>query len=286
MKENLRLHSFCLVTLYILGNAVILLPDKSADGYTLFGFLAVFILSLAFCFVIAPFYRGLFTEKHQKLKAVVFLAVAVFSFWVASDAFKNSYSFISRIVLPKTSKPLIILVFLGVVLYFAFRSQKNVLKFSLLAFSATIILIIFFFFASLSNYDLENVYMGIPDFKDILKNAKPYFLNPFLSVLLLPMYFLFVFERVREKDMAVGITLGFLSLFLCIISSILLFGPFLAGELEYPFASAVSTVTVGKLYARMDGLSYFIYFSSALIKITICLFVTFSSLKKISHQLS
>ena len=280
MKENLKIHSFCLVALYILGNAVILLPDKTADENTLFGFLAVFILSLGFC-LIAPFYKVFFTENHRKLKAIVFLAVAVFSFWVAADSFESSFSFISGVVLPKSSKPLIILVFLGVVIYFAFRSQKNLLKFSLLAFSATLILVIFFFLASFNNYDLDNLSISFPSFEEIYKNAKPYFLNPFLSILLLPFYFLFVFEKVSAKNITIGVTIGFFSLFLCFASSILLFGPFFAGELEYPFASAVSTVTVGKLYARMDGLSYFIYFFSALIKITVCLKITMSSLKKI-----
>ena len=87
--------------------------------------------------------------------------------------------------------------------------------------------------------------------------------------------------KVKRKTLTLGLSFGFFLLGIAILLSVMIFGAELSGRLDYPFFSAVSTVTIGKLFTRMDYLAYFIYFSSALIKITICLFVTFSSLKKI-----
>ena len=39
----------------------------------------------------------------------------------------------------------------------------------------------------------------------------------------------------------------------------MLFGPTFAARIEYPYTAAVSTVSVGRLFTRMDYFSYFIY---------------------------
>lgn len=282
IKSNeFKLHSISLSALFILGNAVILSPNKNANEFTFLSFLAVALFSVAVYLLCLPLYERLLS-KNSKWRCIIFLGIAVFSFWVASDAFYNSFSFISKVILPETAKPLIIIVFLAVILFFAFRRQEEVLKFCLLAFIFTVLAVLFFFFASLHNYNAENIMLfSLPDFKTLITQTKPYFLNPFLSLLLLPVYFKTVFEKINRKSGVLGVGLGYIVLGICLLSAILLFGPYLAGKLDYPFASAVSTVTIGKLFTRMDGFAYFIYFCCALVKITVCLFITFSMLKRI-----
>ncbi len=282
MKDRaFKFHSLCLSALFVLGNAVILLPSENASEFTLIAFLAVALLSVAIYFLVAPLYEK-FLSKNTKPRCIIWLSLAVFSLWVASDAFKNSVSFISKVVLPETNKVLIVLFYLAVVLFLGFRRQEEVLKFCLLAFLFSLGLVLFFFLASTQNYNADNIMLfSLPDFKAFLLEAKPYFLNPFLSLVLLPVYFGIVFEKVERKPLAMGIAIGFAALGVCILSSVLIFGAELSGAIDFPFSSAVSTVTIGKLFTRMDGFAYFIYFSSALIKITVCLFITLSSLKKI-----
>ena len=60
----------------------------------------------------------------------------------------------------------------------------------------------------------------------------------------------------------------------------MLFGAQMSGEFDYPYAMAISTVTFGNLFSRLDGFSYFIYFVTALIKITVCVDVIKQEMKK------
>ncbi len=273
-------HTICAIAIFVLGNAVILLPRKNANQFTLFCFLAVALISVLLYFLSAPVFEKLLS-KTSKPFFVLWIALAVFSFWVAADAFKNSYYFISVAILPETSKALIILVYLAVVLFFSLRRQEEVLKFCLISFVFALVMILFFFLASFGKLQNENIIFSLPDLSSFISGAKPYFLNPFLSLLLLPPYLNLVFGKVKRKTLTLGLSFGFFLLGIAILLSVMIFGAELSGRLDYPFFSAVSTVTIGKLFTRMDYLAYFIYFSSALIKITICLFVTFSSLKKI-----
>ena len=51
----------------------------------------------------------------------------------------------------------------------------------------------------------------------------------------------------------------------------IVFGSDFAGKLKYPYASAISTVTLGNLFTRMDGFAYLIFFASVIVKITVCI---------------
>ena len=56
-------------------------------------------------------------------------------------------------------------------------------------------------------------------------------------------------------------------LLLCIAGSILLFGPNLAGELDYAYSQYISTFTVGRLFTRLDFFAYFLFFITSISKI-------------------
>lgn len=283
-SNGFKIHSISASALFILGNAVILLPEKNASSFTFFSFLAVSALAVVLYALSLPIYERIFM-KNGKWRCLIFLIAAIFSFWVAADAFYNSFSFVKKVILPETARPLIILAFLIIVLFFFFRRQEEVLKFSLLAFAFILGLILIFLVLSAKNFKIENILISsLPDFKTFLTDAKPYLLNPVVSLILLPIYFCCNFKKINPKPMVLGVLIGFLSLGACIVLSLLIFGAGLAGSLEFPFSYAISTVTVGKLFTRMDGFAYFIYFSCALIKITICLNITALMVKKIREN--
>lgn len=275
--------------MFILGNAVMFLPKKNANEFTFTGFLIGFILSIAVYFLSSKIYFYVLESNNniflKKAVTVILLTVlAVFAFFCAGETFLSLGRFITKVMLPKTPPFFAFLILFAVVVYFSLKRQENVLKFALISLVLTGIVIIFFFFAAMDKYDLRNIFIfRLPNLKEIIKQTKPYLLNPIIPVLLLPLYNIFTFDKEMKKAGVSGIVIGQIFLGITILTSVLLFGADFAGRLDFPYSSAISTVTVGRLFTRLDGFSFFIYFVSGIIKITVSVFVVFSCLKKLKE---
>jgi len=288
-KKVFGFHRLALAAIFIIGNSVTELPKKGADE---FSFLA-FILSSAILFLIYTlsdtiFKLTLFSQKiFAKILSVILLsAVAVFSLFVAASVFLKTNNFISFVILPGTSKVFIALLLLSVTLYFIFKRQENVLKFSLISFVFICIVIIFFFLAASDRYDFQNiVILRLPSFFEIKTQIRPFLWNYIAPAIILPVYFRSVFKDRKIWMIGFGIFWGSIMAGLAFLMPLLLFGADFAGRLDYPFSSAVSTVTFGRLFTRLDGFSYFVFFACAIIKITVCAFVAFNSLKIINETI-
>lgn len=288
MKNEIcfKTHNAAFIALFVLGNAIIFLPVKTANEYTFLAFLAVCVISLGFFVGFSFIVNKFFNNKngniiHKIWKTTVLIAVAVYSSFCGAEALKDYFKFISQYVLPDTNPFFIVLLFIGCVFFFLKANKKAILKFSLLAFFFSVTVTLFFFFATAHNYELRNIFIfELPNAKEFIKQAKPYFKEMFFPVVLLPFLNLEVFGKLRVKNSLVGLLAGFLVLGICVMGSVLLFGANLAGRLPFPFASAVSTVTIGRLFTRMDGLSYFIYFVTTLIKTVCCVYIIKFCIKK------
>lgn len=282
-------HFSALTALFILGNSVMVLPVKGADEYSFLGYLIAIAIAFLLYFAVIPVANRLFADnKSGNLRAykkilltIIYLFTAVLAVLYAAETFLSFISFASTLLLKSYPKWVAVLIFLAVIAFFLLRRQEDFLKFTLLAFCFTAAVIVFFFIASVKNLNFNNiVILNIPNFKELLPQIKTYALNPVLPTLLMAVYGNIVFKKARPKDTFWGLGIGFTLLAMCILNSVLLFGAHFAAALDYPYASAVSTVTIGRLFTRLDGFSYFVYFASALAKIIVCLFITRSMLEK------
>ena len=255
-------HFIALCALFILGNAVIGLPQKTADKFTFLGFLISFAVTFIFYFLFS------FVPLCKPLLAVAFLL----SFWAAADTFLEFIKFINDTLLRETANILIVLPFVFVAVYFAFQKSEVVLKFSLVAFFFSVLAVIFFFAFTAKDFDARNIIIkSLPSFKNLYTQTLPY-----IKKVVLPSLLLVIYAKILQKPKKVmyfGMIAGNALLAVCLLNSILLFGSVFSGELEYPYASAISTVTFGNLFTRMDGFAYFIYFASCIIKITVCVYI-------------
>ena len=277
--------SFALAALFVLGDGIVVLPSESGNRYTILSFLAVAFFGIALyfflCFVYSKF------SSYEKNSRVINIAeifvlpvVAVFSLFVSSKTFSVFIWFVSKVVLKNVPLFIITVVFGGAVLYFAFKRQEIVLKFSLMSFVVVLFFITVFFLLSFSDYRLKNLSIEKSfSWEDFTQSART-FLNPIFSCFLLPFYYRFALKK-SCFTAHLGVITGFLLLGVCILSSVLLFGTELSANLSFPHFSAVSTITVGRLYTRLDGFLYFIYFVTTIIKIRVCTFVCYSSLKRL-----
>ncbi len=292
MKKTIYFtHSVALYALYILGSAVIQMPSAKADEFTFMGYLVTIITGFLLYLAVIPIANRIFSENKsflpsKSLSCLIFLAISVAASFLAADTFIDFTNFAHSEILYNQSSFFTVVIFASTVLFFSLRQQEHILKFALISFCFTAVAVIVFILLTLHNYNLRNIFIfRLPTVPQLIKQSKPYLLNPVIPSLLLPIYNNLVFKKCKKKVAFIGLGLGFVTLGACILSSVLLFGPHFAGTLDFPYAASISTVTVGRLFTRMDGFSYFIYFASALIQITVCIFIVKSCIKKINKIL-
>ena len=219
-------------------------------------------------------------------KTVLSFGVGIFALFVGAESILSLADFISKIVLPETPKFFIFLILGLSAVYFSLKKTESLLKFSLISLVLSGAVILFFFIGGADKYELRNIFVfKLPEFSEILPQIKPYLLNPVLQSLVLPVFLWQSFGETRTRQGFFGVLWGAVILGLCILSSVLLFGAQLSGSLEFPFASLVSTVTVGRLFTRLDGFAYFVFFVASVVKTAVCLKTAFGSLKAIDKSL-
>lgn len=269
--------------LFVLGNGVIFLPAYSGENLIL-SYLLAFASGLIICYLSTFLAKFSYSENKsfKAFKIIIFIFLCVFSIYTAAQCFIDFTDFVSEIMLPSFSKAIINLSFVLIVVFYQFKRQENILKFSLLAFVGATVLILLFLLVLGEEFETKNISFSF-NFKDIFLQSKDYFLSVFLPILILPFYQKKVFKKSDFKTNFIGLLIGSALLLCCVLTSALLFGGPLTTRLFYPYASAVSTVSVGKLFTRMDGFSYILYFVSAITKINLCIFVCFSALKEINR---
>ena len=166
MNENatFKTHFACLSALFILGSGVITLPTKTADRYTLYALLISVLFSFAIYYGFSVLWKYFF-ESHcntmifKVLSALIYVGIAVYSLFCFSHTFKIFTRFAADILLKDTSY-LTAAILLGLVVwFFASRKQIDILKFCLVCLIAALPVILFFFLASMGNFQLRNIFI-------------------------------------------------------------------------------------------------------------------------------
>lgn len=265
-------HFIWLSTLYILGSSIINLPFKNADKLTFLGFVIAFLLSVAVIFAI---YRFDFLKYP-----IIFLAI-----YFVGETLIVFLQFISKTLLQDNQNFWVLVLFLIPLVYFCFRKWTEFFNFSLVCGVVCGLLLIFFFFATLKDFNVKNIYIySFPNIKNLFGQTLPYIKSVTLPIAVLTLY---AKQHKTSKTVTItGVCVGNTFLLISIFNSILLFGTQMAGEFDYPYAMAISTVTFGNLFSRLDGFSYFIYFVTALVKITVCINVIKQEIKNLNYSLS
>ena len=267
-KTGYTSHTFSLFLLLVLGNAILNLPFNS-----LFSLLLATVLSLTLIAL------TLFVLKRYKSSKVLFYTVSVVILLLAVYntiiCFYDYVCFLSKEQLPDTSISLLVLALLVVITFCSVSRSDAFLKYCLLAAAIGIVLIFINFLAGIKNFDfaLANTLFSKPYFslKDILH---------FFSALLVAVFFIFTSKKqTTARPVFWGMLSGFFILTLCFTQSVLTLGNI--SDISFPYLKAVSVISSGSLFTRLDGFVYFLFFVSALIKISIGLKVVVITLRSL-----
>ncbi len=261
-KANYSNKLFCaMCVLFVLGNNVITAPINNANKYNFLAFLLSFILSISvyFLFFYIPFSK------------VFMVVVWLLAFLCVGQAFTTFITFISDNLLPQTEPILIAISFLILIIYAFFRGNA-VLKFSFVSIFVIAAVFLVFFLSTAKDFNVKNIFIyNIPSFAELGNQLLPYVWS-----VALPTGILAVFARLNgfsKKTGVLGIGIGFILLGICLLNTVLLFGINLSSTLDYPYSSVGSTVTFGDLFTRLDGLLYFVYLATSLVKCVVGILV-------------
>lgn len=274
-------HKICILALFIMGNYLLTAPQGAAGKDSALAFLA----GLVFCVPLYMVYIRIHSLIGDKTLAqalplllgkaagsLLLVVFALYSLIVAILTVRSLTQFIKITALPQTPSflPAILLALLSVWLV---KNRFSVLaKFSTAYFFVAAACVVFLFAMSVPNMRLHNMMpvlygnaqdMGAQALRDVGLSLGQ-------AALLL-----FVFRNDHKKEgrrvYFLGLALGGLLLLLCILNSLLIFGePFLQ-KLSYPYYSAVSVVSAGQIFTRMESMTYGVYVICSLVKLSVCM---------------
>lgn len=283
-QTDYRKHCACLAAIFIIGDAVITLPDTYYGGASLPGFFIAAVLSVAVYFLSFFLCRTLPSGKifKKSLLAVLLSVSAVYAFKNGARCLLDFLKFAEKILLPDGGRFAVAFIFLFTVTVLSIKKIDVMLKLSLISAPFFLIAVIIFFLLTAKDFEKENIILrAVPTFTELISGATPYFFRTALPAALIPPFFLLYNTKPRKSAGLAGLIAGLIITALILSDSVLLFGPRMAARLPFPLAAAVSTVTVGPLFTRMDGIVYCLFFMSALIKTAFCAKLCYGSLKAI-----
>lgn len=279
-------HKIAVFALFLLGETGIVIPYKNGNeniflAFLLASFLGVLLLCFSF-FVLNKLNELKNYTAKKYTKKIILLLFAVYSIYLAVNTFNSFLSFLSSYILPDFSPYFLGLTLTALIIYISSVKSYAFYKFSLVTAVVSSVLLLILFLLSVPQFSLDNIsLLSMPDFYDVLYKSLIYLKNAFLPALILSV-FEFVYTKTKNKNCALkGYIIGVVMLTVCLLNSLLIFGNQLSSKLDFPYSEAISTVTAGNIFFRMDGFSYFVFFASCTVKICLLLKIFVKIFKEI-----
>lgn len=275
-KVRNNIPSITVTTIFLIGNTVINLPFSEYPQGVIIGFFLSVILGYLFISLLG---KRLSKAKLSKADKVFF---ALYCLFCATVTVRNFITFSDRVLLPEISSvyPSILFVLL---LWFVCRQERKILlKLSVVSAVIIVISCAVLFLFSIKNIKLSSFsVLSLTDIKGILYEAAAFLSMSFLQSVIL-IYFLecHSFTGSVKKGYIIAVTV----LLVCFIQSIGVFGVSLTGRLINPYADSVSIISLSGKSTRLEGFSYFLYFSATLIKSAVCILSGSHSLSSVNKK--
>lgn len=279
-KLSFGRHYSCLCALFLLGGGL-LYPFRA--GAFLTALLAAVLLAFLGLFLSHKLFYADITYQNP-IKKVLFgllwTAAMVWALFCFADSFKRFTRFAADLLLKTDKMTVAVLLFGLVVTFLLFKGKRVIYKYALLSFLLTAAILVFCFIAFSGNFDFENLFcFKRHDTADFLGSLYFCLYSITLPCLLLPLAAPNRSHTLKQANM--GLVVGAALLFGCTLSVLLIFGENFAKILEYPFAAAVSTISLGRLFTRPDYISYYIYFICAIIRCCVPILAVGECFKKL-----
>lgn len=253
-KQKFLPHVFALCAL-----TVFVPLDHTASIWSV---LILAFLSAAVLFVLCRMINKIANCKTA-LYTVLFISCAA-AVYGAVTTFFDYIKFLKLVQLPQISVFFSAAVFLLLIIIFTTNENTAIYKFSLCVATVACFLIVICFLGGVKYFDFSHLKTEFktPPF------SPAYYLQQLSCVAAIPLFVFGDNKKLPRKTIFCGVGVGLLSLALCSAQVILTLGNI---NYNYPYLYAVSIISSGSLFTRLDGFAYFLFFVFAVIRITICL---------------
>lgn len=267
MIKRINLSAIALAATYAFAGRVLLIGKGSLSDVAVAALLAVLIIPLA-----ETAARGVLGSKKRSVLGAIFaLAVIAASIYTASLAANEFSEFAAYTMLSGMSELLIKAIFLFLCAYLGSLGEGAVRKLAVIFFAILGAVAVILFLLSVRSLDLSqtDVLFGKITALGVIRE----FGNIFAPMVLAIIYLSGDGEtgRLRCGGAVLSVIFASLLLLICRLNVSLLFGESFAAALAYPYSEAVSTVTAGKLFARMEGWAYLMYYAASALRTSVCL---------------
>lgn len=252
--KNFSLHIFSVSMLFIISNSILTTSYFSSAFWQTILCAVFTVLFYFLLIVLKP------SIKKQKLFIVFSLFAGTLS---AITAFFEFLKFFSTIMSPHSNVLLLFLALFVTVVLFARGKIYAFYKYSLVSAFFVLLIFIICFFAALKIFEFSqfNLFFNKPEFKAM------HVINSILTPLVL-----ITFKDDSHnfsKPVLSGIIAGYFILLLANFQVVFTLGNVTA--VDFPYLKAVSVISSGLLFTRLDGAIYFIFFTTYITKITVCI---------------
>jgi hypothetical protein len=223
-----------------------------------------------------PAVEGLREKKSigGKMFYAIFVSfAAVAAFCIAAVSVKEFSAFASEVMFVRIPLWGVTAIFLGFCACLSAGGRDVIRKFSFASFLIVSAVVPILFFLSLPNFDTTDV-SGLLKFRGISAGGVASSIGGIFAPAVIAVIYLSATgrhgqDRVKASEAALAVLLAALLLLVCFLNVNLLLGEYFGSTRDYPYSEAVSTVTAGKLFARMEGLAYVMYYAVSAVKISV-----------------
>lgn len=274
MKINkFGIHIFFLCILMVLGNSILTLPFGNMNFLTfaIFSFVLSLLLFLLSCALIKIF------QKYNLIFCCICFLYCLIAVWSATNTFLDFYKFLTSVQMPRANNVLVLVTLLCTVVIFSLFRLSAIYKYCLGTGILVVIIIAVCFLSGMKNYDFS-------DYKTILNGnvfSLKMFVKYFLPLVVLPLIYNWQEHVFLFKYASCGFFAGFVILFIIACQTIFTLG---LSSNQFDYLNAIGVISTGSLFSRLDGLAFFVFFVSSLVKITILIKAIVLSLKNLTSK--
>ena len=268
-KEGLLVNGL-LVALFIFAGNMLWVGKGNLVELLLAGAIGALALPVAFVAAVAVFGEG---EKKggAKIFFVVLATITVMaSVYVASLAASEFSHFVEDVMLLSFPRFAVAAIFLALCSYLASKGSA-VRKFSFAAAVIVFAAILLLLVLSLESFKIERIGELLSSAKEVKAAGVVNLFSSVFAPAVIAVIYLSSNGEGRVLSSVLGTAIAILLLSVCFLNVLLLLGGSFGASEPYPYSTAVSTVTAGKLFARMEGFAYIMYYASELVRGAVCI---------------
>ncbi len=261
-KQNYIPHIFALSFIFTLGNAIIIMPATNFINLIL-----SCALSLALVLLVSLLLK--WGQKNKAVYLITALLLCAVTIYGAATTFLDYINYLKTEQTLQLNKFLLAFVLAVIIIFFASSKKQAIYKYCLFTFVILVAIMLISLAGGIKIFDYKNLKVSLFDFSFLPKQ----FFCFFLPIAVLP-----ILNNNKEiKPTVYGILLGFAFLLLAALQVALTLGT--SHTIKIPYLKAISAISSGSLFTRLDGAIWFLFFVSAIVKIAICVKVFLKIIK-------